>query len=56
MLACELCALRDDLPAIAMCAGIAVGQRAWRWQAAGRRVGNGQATTINGHYPGSPVR
>jgi len=27
-----------DLPAIAMCFGIAVAQRSWRWQAGGRRV------------------
>jgi len=29
----DLPAIAKDLPAIAMCAGIPVARRAWRWQA-----------------------
>jgi len=32
-------AVPGDLPAIAVCAGIAVVRRPWRWQAGGRRGG-----------------
>jgi len=37
MPAFKLYAVHGDLPAIAVCAGIVVVRRPWRWQAGGRR-------------------
>ncbi len=47
-LAFDVPAVCGDLPPIAVCAGIAVVRRPWRWQAGGRRVPAHKLNAVSG--------